>query len=90
MSLFVFFAGTMLARGRRLRKSMTIQMPVAMPPGRLRAATEPNFTASLPMLTTIGIVVVAAWAASAAGVKTVAMTVTCPQTSSAARAGIRL
>jgi len=38
-----------------------------LPPGRFRLATTPNSTGSLPIEKTIGIVVVAAFAASAAG-----------------------
>ena len=52
-------------------------MPVTLPPGRPRLATRPNLTGSLPLLKTMGIVVVAIFAASAAGVLPgVAMTVT--------------
>jgi hypothetical protein len=40
-------------------------MPVALPPGRARLATRPNFTGSPPTAKTIGIVWVAALAASA-------------------------
>ena len=40
--------------------------PVTLPPGRLRLATRPCLTGSLPVTKTIGIVVVAALAASAA------------------------
>jgi len=43
-------------------------MPVALPPGRARLATRPSRTGSSPTPKTIGIVVVAALAASAAGV----------------------
>ena len=43
-------------------------MPVALPPGRARLATRPSLTGSSPTPKTIGIVVVAALAASAAGV----------------------
>ena len=41
--------------------------PVRLPPGRLRLATRPTWTGSTPVVKTIGIVVVAAFAASAAG-----------------------
>ena len=40
---------------------------MALPPGRLRLATRPNLTGSVPAVKTIGIVVVAALAANAAG-----------------------
>ena len=41
--------------------------PVTLPPGRLRLATRPSLTGSPPVAKTIGTVVVAALAASAAG-----------------------
>ena len=41
--------------------------PVRLPPGRLRLATRPSFTGSKPTRNTIGMVVVAALAATAAG-----------------------
>jgi hypothetical protein len=40
---------------------------VILPPGRLRLATTPDFTGSAPMLKTIGMVAVAAFAASTTG-----------------------
>jgi hypothetical protein len=40
-------------------------IPVMLPVGRLRLPTRPNFTGSPPMMKTIGIVVVANFAASA-------------------------
>jgi hypothetical protein len=46
--------------------------PVTLPPGRLRLPTRPNATGSLPIANTIGIVVVAAFAASAEGVPLIA------------------
>jgi len=49
--------------GRRLKTT-----PVTLPPGRLRLATRPSLTGSLPVPKTIGTVVVAALAASAEGV----------------------
>ena len=39
--------------------------PVTLPPGRLRLVTRPSLTGSLPVTKTIGIVVVAAFAANA-------------------------
>src|SRR3954471_1571535 len=42
-------------------------IPVTFPPGRLRLATRPKATGSLTEVNTIGIIVVAALAASAAG-----------------------
>jgi hypothetical protein len=43
-------------------------VPVTLPPGRLRLGTRPAFTGSTPTEKTTGIVVVAAFAASAAAV----------------------
>jgi hypothetical protein len=42
-------------------------IPVALPPGRDRLSTRPSLTGSSPALNTIGITLVAAFAASAAG-----------------------
>jgi hypothetical protein len=65
-------------------------IPVRLPPGRLRLATRPIFTGSAPMTKTMGIVAVAALAASVAGVLAgVTMTATRRRTSSAASAGRR-
>src|SRR4029077_7776334 len=44
--------------------------PVRLPPGRLRLVAKPNCTGSTPMWKTIGMVAVAALAASVAGVPT--------------------
>jgi hypothetical protein len=49
-------------------------MPVALPPGRARLVTRPSLTGSSVTPKTIGIVVVAAWAATAAGAKPGALT----------------
>jgi hypothetical protein len=49
--------------------------PVTLPPGRLRLATRPSCTGSPLVVKTIGIVVVAALAATAAGVLVAAITV---------------
>ena len=43
-------------------------MPVTFAPGRLRLATRPNATGSAAVTKTTGMIVVAAFAASAAGV----------------------
>src|SRR5947199_2014080 len=43
-------------------------IPVALPPGRLRLVTRPSSTGSAPTAKTIGVVEVAALAATAAGV----------------------
>ena len=50
--------------------------PVTLPPGRFRLATKPSLIGSPPISKTMGIVVVAAFAASAAGVLVAAITVT--------------
>ena len=63
--------------------------PVTLPPGRLRLATRPSLTGSSPTPKTIGIVAVAALAASAAGVPVATITATWRRTRSAASAGSR-
>ena len=62
-------------------------MPVALPRGRARLATRPSLTGSSMTPKMIGIVVVAALAASAPAVEAVAMTATRRRTKSAMRAG---
>jgi hypothetical protein len=65
--------------------------PVTLPPGRLKLSTKPALTGSPPIPNTIGIVVVAAFAASPEGSPPAAtMTATCRPTRSAASAGKRL
>src|SRR5262245_39224501 len=61
-----------------LRRHLMFKLvtPVTLPPGRLRLATSPNSTESAPPSNTIGIVVVAALAASAAGMLVAAITAT--------------
>src|SRR5229473_2894892 len=56
-------------RPSRLGSSAALKLliPVMFPPGRLRLATKPRSTGSPPNVETIGIVAVAALAASAAG-----------------------
>src|SRR6516225_4933534 len=63
--------------------------PVALPPGRARLATRPSLTGSSPALKTIGIVAVAALAASAATTPSAAITATRRRTKSAINAGKR-
>src|SRR5262249_27145171 len=64
--------------------------PVRLPPGRFRLATSPDSTGSTPTLKTIGMVVVAVFAASAAATTpAVTITSTWRRTKSAARAGSR-
>jgi len=50
--------------------------PVTLPPGRLRLATKPSLTGSAAVSKIIGTVVVAAFAASAAGVLVATITAT--------------
>jgi hypothetical protein len=64
-------------------------MPVTFAPGRLRLATSPNEIGSPPVAKTIGMVVVADFAASAAGVPLVAITATRRRIRSAASADSR-
>ena len=66
-----------------------METPVRLPPGRLRAGTKPIRTGSEPTRKTVGIVWVAARAASEVGVLLVTITVTCRLTNSAASAGTR-
>ena len=64
--------------------------PVALPPGRLRLATRPSATGSEAVLKTIGMLEVAALAASAPAVlSSTTITATCRRTRSAANSGIR-
>src|SRR5205823_4485158 len=65
-------------------------IPVTLPPGRLKLATRPIWTGSAADTKTIGIVAVAALAASGPGVPPVAMIATRRRTRSAANAGKRL
>src|SRR5262249_44069502 len=55
--------------------SSAIVVPVTFPPGRLRLATSPDLTGSLPVANTIGIVLVADLAATTASVAPVNLTV---------------
>src|SRR5215218_5419425 len=80
------------SNSRRFRPSSVFRLvtPVTLPPGRARLATSPAAIGSLPIWNTIGIVAVAAFAASAAGVlPSAAIARTCRSTRSAARAGNR-
>src|SRR6266545_6163542 len=54
-----------------------VAKPVRLPPGRARLATSPCSTGSPPLQKTIGIVAVAAFAASALGRSGATMTATC-------------
>jgi hypothetical protein len=73
-----------------LRRQLNAEklIPVALPPGRPRLATTPSLTGSSGMVKTVGIVVVAALAASTGTEPSVAtITETCLRTNSAASAG---
>jgi hypothetical protein len=61
-------------------------MPVTLPPGRPKLVTSPSWTGSPPVVKTIGIVVVAAFATRLAGVLVAAMTETRRRTRSSANA----
>jgi len=63
--------------------------PVTLPPGRLRLETRPRSTGSAPVAKTIGMVVVAALAATAAGGERATIASTRSDTRSAANAGKR-
>src|SRR6516164_4602335 len=63
--------------------------PVTLPPGRLRLETRPRSTGSAPVAKTIGMVVVAALLASAAGGERATIASTGSDTRSAANAGNR-
>ena len=63
--------------------------PVTLAPGRFMLATRPTSTGSTPVVNTMGIVVVAAFAAYAGGVVLANMTLTCRFTNSTASAGRR-
>src|SRR6516165_6203881 len=63
--------------------------PVTLPPGRLRLETRPISTGSAPVAKTIGMVLVAALAATAAGGASATITATGSATSSAANPGSR-
>jgi hypothetical protein len=56
--------------------TLRLVTPVRLLPGRFRLATSPTATGSNPISKTIGIVAVAAFAATAEGVPVVAMTAT--------------
>ena len=73
-----------------INSTSMVVMPVTLPPGRARLATRPTLTGSVPIKKTIGIVWVAALAASAPGVlPTTAITATSRRTKSIASAGSR-
>ena len=69
-------------------------IPVRLPPGRARLATSPSSTGSSAIMKTMGMVVVAALAADAAGTPVAAITATCgepdrPPAPAAGRIGSR-
>jgi hypothetical protein len=64
--------------------------PVRLPPGRLKLSTRPVLTGSAPVMNTIGMVLVAAFAANNAGALKATITATPRLTSSPASEGKRL
>ena len=72
---------------RRLLQENT---PVRLPPGRLKLSTRPILTGSAPVPNTIGMVLVAAFAANDAAVSQATITATPWLTSSPASEGKRL
>ena len=72
---------------RILVKTLT---PVRLPPGRLKLSTRPVLTGSAPVTNTIGMVLVAAFAAADAGASRATITATPRLTSSPASEGKRL
>ena len=79
---------TAQAASPQVRAEMKLT-PVTLPPGRLRLATRPSLTGSPPVAKTIGIVVVAALAASAEGVSAARSRPPAGEPRSAASAGSR-
>src|SRR6516164_7270070 len=73
----------------RATSSFNWVAPVMLPLGRLSLSTSPSLIGSPPVWNTIGITVVAALAARAAGVLIATITVTCRCTRSAAIRGSR-
>src|SRR5262245_6742890 len=71
------------------RSTVKLVTPFALLPGWLKLATRPSSTGSEPISKTIGIVVVALFAATAAFVPVAAITLTLCWTRSAMRAGKR-
>src|SRR5262249_54074904 len=91
-SAMVFAAGTSSCRSPSCFACSgpgTILTPVRLPPGRLRLVTRPAWIGSMPLLKTMGIVVVTAFAASADGPSPAKTTATFRRTKSAASAGSR-
>jgi hypothetical protein len=66
-----------------------LEKPVMLPPGRAKLVTSPTPIGSATAAITIGIVVVACFAARAHGVKVATITSTCELTSSVASCGSR-
>ena len=84
------FGATSRNSPSRLAASSTFKVmnPVALPPGRLKLATRPNSTGGSAIRKTIGMVLVAALAATAAGVlDNVAISETCRRIRSAVSSG---
>src|SRR5262249_24880308 len=71
------------------RSTVVKVTPVTLPPGRLRLATKPVLTGSLPVTNTIGIVMLAAFAACTTETVFPTINATCRATRSAASPGSR-
>src|SRR5215470_5309020 len=85
-------AGTIsCSNSRRFAPTSKVNVvaPVRLAPGRFKLATNPSWTGSPATKKTIGVVVVAALAASAEGVVVATMTATWRRTRSAVKAGSR-
>ena len=90
MAIVVAFGTSWRSNSNRFPPSVPVMKttPVTLPPGRLSVVTRPSLTGSLPVVKTIGIVVVAALARSAARVFET-ITAGCRAATSAAIAGSR-
>jgi hypothetical protein len=70
-----------------VKSAAWLDTPVTLLPGRARLATSPTPTGSAAFSSTMGIVVVACFAANAAGAEWATMTSTLSRASSSVRAG---
>src|SRR5439155_4047807 len=82
-------AARRISRYLLLTSVLMLVGPVMFPPGRARLATNPLPTGSPALAMTMGMVLVARWAAGIAGVAPATMTSTFICTSSSARPGRR-
>src|SRR5262249_5183316 len=72
-----------------IRSNDKVETPVMLPPGRARLATRPNATGSPARVITMGMVVVAFFAANATPIPETTMRSTLRRTNSAARSDMR-